>query len=102
MFTRVFSVSGNQVTVYFEDAPVLVSEGMTVAAAVLQAGHADTRTTARDHEPRGPYCQMGVCYECLMDIDGEPNQQACLITVREGMRIKRQNGAPSFDTKGGN
>ena len=42
---------------------------------------------------------MGVCFECLMEIDGVPNTQACLTTVREGMRVKRQQGAPSFKPK---
>ena len=41
---------------------------------------------------RAPYCMMGVCFECLMEIDGEPNQQGCLVIVREGMRIDRQLG----------
>lgn len=56
-------------------------------------------TTARKHDGRGPYCHMGVCYECLMEIDGVPNQQSCLIPVREGMSVKRQSGAPSFRTE---
>jgi predicted molibdopterin-dependent oxidoreductase YjgC len=36
---------------------------------------------------------MGVCFDCLMEIDGVANQQACLVTVAEGMRINRQPGA---------
>ena len=37
-----------------------------------------------------PYCLMGVCFECLMEIDGEPDVQSCLVTVREGMVVRRQ------------
>ena len=44
-------------------------------------------------EPRAPYCMMGVCFECLLVIDGEPSQQGCLVQVRPGMRIARQEGA---------
>ena len=73
--------------------------GLTVAAAVLDRAGGETRTTARKHDGRGPYCHMGVCYECLMEIDGVPNQQSCLIPVREGMSVKRQSGAPSFRTE---
>ncbi|MNU05931.1 Hydrogen cyanide synthase subunit HcnA [compost metagenome] len=36
---------------------------------------------------------MGVCFECLMEIDGEPSRQSCLVTVREGMRVRTQDGA---------
>jgi predicted molibdopterin-dependent oxidoreductase YjgC len=41
---------------------------------------------------------MGVCFDCLMEIDGEANQQACMTTVRDGMRVARQRGAPKLDT----
>ena len=87
------------VTITFEGEAIQVEEGTTVAAAVLDRAGGETRTTARKHDGRGPYCHMGVCYECLMEIDGVPNQQSCLIPVREGMSVKRQSGAPSFRTE---
>ncbi|NKB63567.1 MAG: hypothetical protein GKR95_16110 [Gammaproteobacteria bacterium] len=37
--------------------------------------------------PRGPYCMMGVCFECLVEIDGKRNQQACQIEVQPGMSV---------------
>ena len=43
-----------------------------------------------DRSARAPYCLMGVCFECLMEIDGEPDVQSCLVTVREGMTVRRQ------------
>ena len=52
-----------------------------------------SRTTPVSGSPRAPYCMMGVCFDCLMEIDGVPNRQACLVTVAEGMRIRRQQGA---------
>jgi predicted molibdopterin-dependent oxidoreductase YjgC len=67
--------------------------GCTAAAAVLLAHDTPTRTTPVTGEPRAPYCMMGVCFECLMEIDGVPNQQACLVPVAQGMRISRQLGA---------
>lgn len=79
------------VTIYFEDAPFNVEEGISVAAAVLGHTHAEyTCENPVTEERRAPYCMMGVCFECMMEIDGKPNQQACLISVREGMQIKRQ------------
>jgi D-hydroxyproline dehydrogenase subunit gamma len=52
-----------------------------------------TRTTPVSGSPRAPYCMMGVCFECLMEIDGIANRQACMVRVRPGMRITRQQGA---------
>ena len=67
--------------------------GDTVAATLLAAGIAACRTTPVLGVPRGPFCMMGVCFDCLVVIDGRPNQQGCMIVVREGMRIERQQGA---------
>jgi len=86
-------VSGNRVTIYFEDQPVQAREGDNVAAALLAAGHIVTRTTPVSGADRGPFCMMGVCFECLVEIDGEPNQQGCMIQVRENMRIRPMQGA---------
>jgi predicted molibdopterin-dependent oxidoreductase YjgC len=56
------------------------------------------RATPVSGSPRAPYCMMGVCFDCLMEIDGVPNRQACLVPVAEGMRIRRQQGARKADT----
>lgn len=95
MFKKVSDSKGKNITIYFEGQPLEVEEGMTVAAAVLGPSHGWTRTS-HGGQKRGPYCQMGVCHECLMTIDGVPNQQACLTAVVEGMQIFRQNGVPDF------
>ena len=99
MFKSVVPPQRALVTITFEGEAIQVEEGTTVAAAVLDRAGGETRTTARKHDGRGPYCHMGVCYACLMEIDGVPNQQSCLIPVREGMSVKRQSGAPSFRTE---
>ncbi|TCT11029.1 (2Fe-2S)-binding protein [Paralcaligenes ureilyticus] len=67
--------------------------GDSVAAALFAAGFSQCRDTAVNNVPRGPYCMMGVCYDCLVTIDGQENQQACMTTVRAGMTIERQPGA---------
>ncbi len=70
---------------------MLVPEGISVAAAVL--GHKHEKRVfhnAKDGSPRAPYCLMGVCFECMMEIDGTENVQSCLVPVREGMVVKRQ------------
>lgn len=84
-----------RVRFFFEGEPLEAPEGTTVAAAVLAHGDGATRITHKG-DGRAPYCHIGVCFECLMEIDGRPNQQSCLIPVREGMRVLRQKGAPDF------
>ncbi len=86
-----------RITVHVDGNTVGVPPGFTAAAAMLLHGASSTRTTPVTGEPRAPYCMMGVCFECLMQIDGEPNQQGCLVTVVEGMRIERQLGKCKVD-----
>ena len=86
------------VTVTIEGQPVEVPAGETVAAAVLASGIGYTRTTPVSGSPRAPFCLMGVCYECLMIIDGQPNQRACKEYVAEGMAIERQHGTGVLQT----
>jgi len=66
--------------------------GESVAAAMLAAGVSASRTTAISATPRGPYCMMGVCFDCLVTIDGEANRQGCLTQVQAGMTIDTQHG----------
>ncbi|MBY4675359.1 (2Fe-2S)-binding protein [Marinobacterium arenosum] len=69
-----------------------VPEGYTVAAALLATGRNASRSTLVSGQSRGPYCLMGVCYECLVEVDGIPNRQGCMTEVRDGMAIRRQQG----------
>jgi D-hydroxyproline dehydrogenase subunit gamma len=94
MFKLLPDAAGATVTVVISGRGVAVPEGCTAAAAMLMHGAGITRTTPVSGEGRTPYCMMGVCFECLMEIDGEPNQQGCLVIVREGMRIAPQLGKP--------
>lgn len=93
MFRRLDTDSGEPVNVTVNGQPVQARRGETVAAAVLAQGLTHTRSTAVSGAPRAPLCLMGVCFDCLMVIDGRPNQRACMTTVSEGMRIESQQGA---------
>jgi hypothetical protein len=73
--------------------------GDTVAAAMLAAGWSCNRTTPVPGAPRGPFCLMGVCFECLVTIDNRASQQACLVTVVPGMRVDTQAGARALAVK---
>lgn len=79
-------------TIFLDGAPVPAVAGETVAAALLAAGLDHARTTPATGSPRAPYCMMGVCFECLMEIDGAANRQACMVPVKAGMRVRRQLG----------
>jgi D-hydroxyproline dehydrogenase subunit gamma len=63
-------------------------EGETVHAALLAAGYRVLRKTLKTGQPRGIFCGMGVCYDCLVTIDGLPNQRACMTQVKDGMEIR--------------
>ena len=75
---------------------VTARTGETVAAAMLAVGLTCCRTTPVTGVPRGPFCMMGVCFECLVTIDGHASQQACLVTVAPGMQVDTQHGARKF------
>ena len=65
---------------------VRVPAGISVAAALLTHGLKTLRWSA-EGDPRGLFCGMGVCYECLVTIDGLPDQRACMTLVKEDMHI---------------
>ena len=92
MFKRLNDSDVERVSVSIDGDAVRVPAGETVAAAVLVHGPGPTRTTPVSDAPRAPHCMMGVCFDCLMEIDGIPNRQACQVLVAEGMTVRRQHG----------
>jgi predicted molibdopterin-dependent oxidoreductase YjgC len=85
------------VRIHFDGRVLSVPAGSSVAAALLQSGVREFRHSPVGGGARAPYCMMGVCFDCLVTIDGEPSRQACLVAVRDGMKVSPQNGLPSFD-----
>ena len=79
-----------EVTIFLDGTPVRAMGTDSVAAAMLTADFEPSRASPVTLEPRAPYCMMGVCFECLVIIDGHHSQQACLTRVRQGMRVERQ------------
>jgi len=82
---------GAQLSLTLDGRTVSAYEGETVAAVLLAEGHVATRTTRRG-SPRGVYCGMGVCFDCLVVVGGVQNTRACVTWVREGMQVARQEG----------
>jgi len=85
--------AGAPVSLEIEGVAVTARAGDTVAAAMLAAGILVGRETPVSGAPRGPFCMMGTCFDCLVEIDGEPNRQACMTPVAPGMRVRRVRGA---------
>jgi predicted molibdopterin-dependent oxidoreductase YjgC len=95
MFHRLESIDADatRVDIVVDGEPVRARAGDTVAAALLNAGCVPFRHTPLSGAPRAPLCMMGVCFDCLVEIDGLPNQQSCMVGVREGMKIRLQHAA---------
>lgn len=77
----------SNINIFINKKEYSVPDGITAAAAVLINLDAAIRINPVGNQKRAPYCMMGVCFECLMEIDGVPNRQGCLVGVREGMQI---------------
>ena len=91
MFKRLGD-TGATLTLTVDGKPIRARIGDTVAAAMLAAGIEHCRTTPVSGAPRAPYCLMGVCFECLVTVDGVGSRQGCLVPVREVMKVETQLG----------
>jgi predicted molibdopterin-dependent oxidoreductase YjgC len=80
------------VTVTFAGRTLQARDGQSVAAALTAAGVRSWRTTRRGQRPRGLFCGIGACFDCLLTIDGRPAQRACLVPVRDGMILGETSG----------
>jgi hypothetical protein len=98
MFRRLHDPNSDTVTIDFEGEILKVDPHETVAAAVLAANPGCSRTTPVSGAPRLPFCMMGACFDCLMEIDGVPNRQACMVRVRNGMKVRRQTGKRDLES----
>lgn len=82
---------GAPVSLMLDGRTVTAYEGESVAGVLLAEGEPAMRTT-QSGDPRGVYCGMGVCFDCLVVVDGVPNTRACVTWAREGMVVSRQDG----------
>jgi len=84
------------VAIEIDGESVTAEPGESVAAVLLRQEHGWSRLSPISLTRRAPYCMMGVCFECLAEVDGVPSVQTCLKEVCEGMRVKRQTGKRSL------
>ena len=92
MFRRVQKAEAGA-TVIVDGSPVAAMPGEPVAAVLLRTPTPHARIHPVSGAPRGPYCMMGVCHDCSAVVDGVGSTQTCLVAVRDGMVVVRQNGA---------
>ncbi|MGQ9492587.1 MAG: (2Fe-2S)-binding protein [Anaerolineae bacterium] len=71
-------------------------EGEPIAVALLAAGKSIFRYTRKMHQPRGVFCAIGRCTDCMMTVDGVPNVRTCVTPVKAGMKIETQHGLGEF------
>lgn len=83
---------GERVSLRLDGIPVSAYAGESVAAVMIAERGAATRRTAGG-ERRGVFCGMGVCFDCLVVVDGVPNTRACMTLVAEGMVVDSQSGS---------
>jgi D-hydroxyproline dehydrogenase subunit gamma len=89
---RALSTLDQPLNVVVDGVEVAGQAAETVAALLLRIASPDSfRRSAVTDLARAPLCMMGVCFECLVEIDGQTNQQGCLFRLQEGMQIRRQN-----------
>lgn len=91
---RRLATNGPTVRFTFDGVEVEAAAGDTVAAALIAAGHRALGSSAVTCTPRGPYCLMGACFDCLVRVDGVPHRQACMTAVAPGMEVRRMTPAP--------
>lgn len=91
MFRRV-AEAGASVPIVVDGVALEARAGDSVSAALLASGRDVRRDTAVKGTKRSPYCMMGVCFDCLVTVDGVGNRQGCMVQVRPGMQIDLQRG----------
>ena len=87
---RIEGNRGTPITFTFDGQLIEAFEGETVAAALLACGVQAMRKTSRKGEPRGLFCNMGICFDCLIEVNGNANQRGCQFPVTNGLEIKSQ------------
>jgi predicted molibdopterin-dependent oxidoreductase YjgC len=89
MFKSLASSSA-EVEVEIDGIEVTVPAGVSIAAALLYLDRIPTRSSPVSGAPRAPFCMMGICFECLVEVNGVANQRACQRAIEAGMKLRLQ------------
>jgi hypothetical protein len=79
-------------TFSFDGQQIPYVEGQSIGAALTAAGIRSWRTTRKTARPRGLFCGIGVCFDCLVVVDGHPNERACLARASADLDVEPQEG----------
>jgi hypothetical protein len=85
-------VRGSAFQFFVDGVAVTAYPGETIAAALIAHGQPAARRTAQHREPRGYYCGMGMCWECVMVVDGQPSVRTCRTEAAPGLCVETQHG----------
>ena len=83
----------------FDGRPVPFEDGWTVGAALTAAGVRSWRSTRQQGRPRGLFCGIGICFDCLITVDGQSSLRACLLPARAGAEVRSQEGTGRDDLR---
>ncbi|HEX6355838.1 (2Fe-2S)-binding protein [Actinophytocola sp.] len=79
-------------TFSFDGKEIVAAPGQSIGAALIAAGYRSWRTTRHAGAPRGVFCGIGICFDCLVVVNGRPNQRACLTEADAGDEVTPQEG----------
>ena len=85
-------MSKNIIAFTLDGVPLIATCGQSIAAAMINNSIRINRTTRIEGSPRGIFCGIGSCFDCLVVVDGIANQRACITEVQSGMKIETQHG----------
>jgi len=91
---------GRRITLTVDGSPVEAFEGEPIAVALMASGHRVFRYTTKQKDPRGVFCALGRCTDCVMIVDGQANVRTCVTPARDGMVIEKQFGRGPREEKG--
>ncbi len=84
-------------TLSFDGRPIKIEPGWTIGAALIAAGIRSWRSTRTEERPRGLFCGIGICFDCLVTVNGQPSLRACLQPAADGDVVTTQHGAGRDD-----
>ena len=101
MFRKLHDDPEGRLRIEIDGVSVAADPGETIAAVLLRQTEVWSRLNPVSGLPRAPYCMMGVCFECLAEVDGKASVQTCLTPVRDGVRVRRQTGLREIEPSKG-
>lgn len=96
MFKSMLTASEDQradIAILVDGKTIRARAGESLATALLNAGVVPLRHTPVSGSPRAPFCLMGVCFDCLVEVDGRQNVQSCMVQVHAGLQVRLPDGA---------